>query len=73
MKEVETQVREWGRSFGVVIPKKTVLEGHLKAGDTVTLLILKKSNPIKKTFGTFRFRRNTKDMLREADKEAWNA
>ena len=72
MKEVEAQIREWGRSLGVVIPKDAVLEEHLKEGDTVKLLILKKSNPIKKTFGTFKFKKSTEDMLNEADKEAWD-
>ena len=72
MKEVEAQVREWGRSLGVVIPKEAALEEHLKEGDTVKLLILKKSNPIKKTFGTFKFKKNTEEMLKEADTESWD-
>ena len=72
MKEVEAQVREWGRSLGVVIPKEAALEEHIKDGDTVKFLILKKSNPIKKTFGTFKFKKTTEDMLREADREAWD-
>ncbi len=72
MEEVQTQVREWGRSLGVVIPKEAALKEHLKEGDIVKLLIMKKSNPIKKTFGTFRFKRSTKEMLAEADRESWD-
>lgn len=72
MKEVEAQVREWGRSLGVVIPKEAALEESLKEGDTIKLLILKKSNPIKKTFATFKFKRSTEDMLKEADRETWD-
>ena len=72
MKEVEAQVREWGRSLGVVIPKEAALEEHLKEGDTIKLLILKKSNPIKKTFGTFKFKKSADQMVKEADKEAWD-
>ncbi len=72
MREAELQVRKWGRSMGVVIPKTVAIQEHIKSGDTVKLLILKKSNPIKKTFGTFKFKKNTEQMLKEADEEAWN-
>ncbi len=72
MIEVETQLREWGRSLGVVIPKETVVREGLMPGDTLELLIRKKSNPLKETFGTLKFRRTTEEILKESDKEAWD-
>ncbi|MBI4163980.1 MAG: AbrB/MazE/SpoVT family DNA-binding domain-containing protein [Candidatus Aenigmarchaeota archaeon] len=72
MKEVQTQVREWGRSLGVVIPKDAAIEEHIKPGDTIKLLILKKSNPLKRTFNSFKFKKSTKEMLEEADMESWD-
>lgn len=72
MIEAETQVREWGRSFGIVIPKEAVLKENIHAGDIVKILINKKSNPLKETFGILKLKRSTKKILNEIDKEAWN-
>ncbi|MFH1586851.1 MAG: hypothetical protein ABID38_03280 [Candidatus Diapherotrites archaeon] len=72
MVEVSAQVRQWGRSVGVVIPKKKASEAHLKPGDRVRLLILKTGNPLKQTFGKLKFKRTTDEILKEVDKEAWD-
>ena len=72
MEEVESQVREWGRSLGVVIPKKVALREQLRAGDIIKIVLLKKSNALKKTFGTFKFKKSTESMLKEVDKEGWD-
>jgi len=72
MVEVTAQVRAWGRSVGVVIPKQTVMKTHLKPGDEVKLLILKKKNPLVETFGMGSFSKPTERILKEIDKEAWN-
>ncbi len=72
MEEMESQVREWGRSLGIVIPKKVVSKERLKAGDTIKILLVKRSNAIRKTFGTFKFKKSTEEMLHEADRECWD-
>jgi antitoxin component of MazEF toxin-antitoxin module len=72
MIETETQVREWGRSVGVVIPKDMAIRERIKAGDSVKILIMKKSNALKETFGTFKFKRSTEEILKEADEESWD-
>ena len=72
MIEVETKVRKWGRSFGVVIPKKKIREEGIKQNETVTLLIGKRINVLKETFGTFKFNKKTQEMLDEIDKESWD-
>lgn len=72
MKEISTQVREWGRSLGVVIPKDTAVLEHIKSGDTVSFLLIKKTNPVSRTFGTFKFKKGTQEMLEAADKESWD-
>lgn len=72
MIEVESQVREWGRSVGVVIPKEAVVRERIKTGDTVRLLIKKKENPLKETFGTLKFKKTTQEILRESDEESWD-
>lgn len=69
---METQLRSWGRSLGVVIPKETVIKESLSEGDKVELIIVKKSNAIKKTFGILKFKRSTEEILNEVNKEGWN-
>ena len=72
MIEVETKVRKWGRSFGVVIPKEKVKEEGIKENQTIRLLIGKRTNVLKETFGTFKFDKKTQEMLDEIDKESWD-
>ena len=71
MLEVEAKVRKWGRSFGVVIPKDKVKKEGIKENETIRLLITKKTNVLKETFGTMKFKKSTDEMMREIDKELW--
>ena len=72
MKEISTQVREWGRSLGVVIPKDAVTSEHIKSGDMVSLLLIKKTSPVSRTFDTFKFKKTTHEMLEMSDKDSWD-
>lgn len=72
MLETEAQVREWGRSIGIVIPKDAVIKERIKVGDNVKILIKKKGNPLKETFGILKLKRKTEDILKEIDKEGWD-
>ena len=71
MIEVEVKVRKWGRSFGVVIPKDKIIKEGIKENDAISLLIGKKSNVLKETFGTMKFKKSTEEMMKETDKELW--
>ena len=72
MIKVEAKVRKWGRSFGVVIPKEKIIEEGIKENENVTLLIGKKTNVLRETFGTFKFKRSTQEILDESDREGWD-
>ena len=72
MLEVEAKVRKWGRSFGVVIPKDKIKEEGIKENETIKLLIAKKTNVLKETFGTMKFKRSTQEILDESDREDWD-
>ena len=72
MIEVEAKVRKWGRSLGVVIPKEKIEKEGIKENETITLLIAKRTNVLKETFGTFKFKKSTQEMLDEIDKESWD-
>ena len=72
MLEVKAKVREWGRSLGIVLPKEAAKEENIRKNDTVTLLITKKSNALKETFGKLKFKRPTEQILKESDVESWD-
>ena len=72
MLEVESKVRQWGRSLGVVIPKDSVKQEGIEKDDTVILLISNRRDVLKETFGTLKLKRSTSEILKESDEEAWD-
>lgn len=73
MIEVEGRIRKWGRSLGVVIPKDTAKGEGLKENQRVRMLIAKKENVLRETFGTMSFKKTTEEMLKESDRELYDA
>lgn len=72
MEAVEAQVREWGGSLGVVIPRLVAEKNQLKVGDKIEVLLLKKSNVLQETFGQLRhWKRSTEQIMKEVDEELW--
>ncbi len=72
MQELQAEVREWGRSMGIVIPREAVLQEKIKAGDTIKIIFLRKDSPLKKLFGRVKLKRSTEEILKEIDEECWN-
>ena len=72
MIEIDARLRRWGRSFGVVIPMEKIRKEKLSENEEVRILIVKKKNPIKETFGIFKFKRPIKEILEEGDRESWD-
>ncbi len=72
MGAAEAQVKEWGNSLGIVIPKETVIQDDLKAGDTLELVFIKKTNVLREVFGKLKLKRSTDQILKEIDEEGWH-
>jgi len=73
MIELETRLRRWGNSFGIVIPISKIEKAGMKEGDEVkTLIMEEKKVNLRKLFGTFKFKKPTQQMMREIDKELYN-
>ena len=52
MSVIETRVKRWGNSFGVVIPREVVESENIREDEDVRLIIVKKSSKVfKETFG----------------------
>ena len=72
MIEVETKLKRWGRSFGIIIPMEKIREANLSENETLDVVVTKKKNPLKETFGKLKFKKSTKELLEESDREAWD-
>ena len=69
---IESQLRTWGRSLGLVIPKDAAIKEHLKDVDKIELIIIRRTSALKETFGKFKFKRTTDEILKESDEESWD-
>lgn len=72
MIEVEGQLKKVGNSVALLVPKKVLVEGKFKAGQTVRAFIGRKKNPLKGLFGSMQFARSTEEILKDVDKEGWD-
>jgi antitoxin component of MazEF toxin-antitoxin module len=73
MIQIKSKLRKWGNSFGIVIPTKTIEDISYKEGDEVMILISKDNdNTLKESFGTYKFKKNTEEILKEVDKELYD-
>ena len=70
MIECETNIRNWGNSFGVVIPKDKIANGGLRLNQKVKIVI----SPIRRLkakdiFGKLKLKVSTAKLLKDIDKE----
>ena len=72
MFETEVQLKKWGQSIGVIIPKKDIEREKMKEGDKVKLMVMKKSNVLAETFGTLKAKRPTAALMRDIDRELYH-
>jgi len=72
MIEVEGKIRKWGRSLGVVIPKDMAKSEGLKENESIKMIIAKRENVLRETFGSIKFKKSTEEMLKESDKDLYN-
>ena len=72
MKKMESIVKEWGNSLGVIIPNDIAKNENIKAGDSIEIIVLKTNN-IKKAFGSLKNLKidtqKFKDDLRKDDEK----
>ena len=70
MMEIKAKTRKWGNSIGVIIPKEVIRQQNITPDQEVTILI--NSKPIttgKDIWGTFKSKKSTEQLMREADKD----
>lgn len=75
MTVVETKLRKWGNSFGVVIPMDVVEKEGMKEDENVRIIVVKNSREaFRKTFGMLkgRLRKSSQQMKDELRRELYS-
>jgi antitoxin component of MazEF toxin-antitoxin module len=69
MIETECEVKKWGNSLGIVIPKEAAEQIQLKAEQKIKVLIEKpKTTKAKELFGAIKLKKPTGRLMAEMDK-----
>ena len=67
---LKAEIRKWGHSLGIIIPKQFVKKLNLKERETVELKLKKTSGDLMSLFGTLKFKESTEKIKKEL-KEGW--
>ena len=71
---IESQIKKWGNSLGIVVPKDVVRKDNLRENKKVRLIILKDgSKALKATFGIAKnkIKKSAQELKDEARKELY--
>ncbi len=75
MEQINTRVKKWGNSLGIVLPMKVVEKENLSEGKEITITIENKGKTkVKDVFGILAKELknvDTKKALRDVDKAFW--
>ena len=63
--EIESKIRKWGNSYGVMLPKQFLESEHLQEEDIVKVNIVSKKADIGKLQGLWRFKRPIKEIMKD--------
>ena len=66
---IETKLRRWGNSFGVLIPKGELERDNLKENDSIIVIVKRKISPAKELFGSLMIKEPTDKIMREIDEK----
>ncbi len=72
METLKVKARRWGNSIGLVIPSDIVEKEDIRPGKEVEILITKKTNVLRETFGTMKFKKSAQQIKNELRKELYD-
>ena len=67
---IQSIIRKWGNSMGVVVPKDVLREKNLQEGEEVTIIIEKKRS-IKELFGSLKSLKVDSQKLKDELRKEW--
>ena len=70
---MKTQIKKWGNSFGVIIPKDIIQGEKLKENDEIEIIIVRPNNVLKETFGILKgkLKKPTQQIMDETRRELY--
>ncbi len=75
MTAIQTRVRRWGNSLGVIIPSEAVESERIKENDEIRILVLKDSRKaFKETFGMLKgkLKKSSQEIKDELRRELYD-
>lgn len=66
---IQVKTKQWGNSIGMIIPTEVVRELSISPGEEVVVNIQKSSDVLRELFGSLKFKKNTRTLLKEFRKE----
>ena len=74
MEIIETKIKKWGNSYGVIIPSKIMSDQKIKENQNIKILILNDSQKVlKETFGSLKgkLKKTSQEMKDELRRELY--
>jgi antitoxin component of MazEF toxin-antitoxin module len=74
MEKINTIVKKWGNSYGIILPKELVQSQELKEGARIDIIVQpRKKTKVKDIFGILKgkLKKDTDQIMDEVDKELW--
>lgn len=74
MENINTKVKKWGNSFGIILPTEIIKRNNLKEGTTIEIKITTKDKTkVEDIFGILKdkLKRDTSEVMKEVDKDLW--
>lgn len=72
MAEMTTRIRPWGNSFGIIVPNEIMKRDKFSKGEEIKVILIKKGNTLRETFGSHKFSKPIAKMMKEMDEELYD-
>lgn len=73
MAEFDAEIKEWGNSYGIIVPKDVLQNARLKSHSKVHVFIVPENNVLRRTFGKLKGWKLTGQQLKDrARKELYD-
>ena len=74
MQKINTKVKKWGNSLGIILPRRIVSSEQIKEGSEINIIVESKNKTkVKDLFGILKgkLKKDTDEIMEEIDRELW--
>lgn len=72
MIEVEVNVKEWGNSLGVILPRNLAKKEKIKSGDKIKMIIVKEQTDLSDIFGMLKDSKINSQKVKDDLRKEWS-